>query len=74
MYVIWNGYIDGIVTVLIEDYASVETDMQEFISYAKYSTVDYRNKHYHSEEEILQVSYQPDSWFVRVDVVSGTEE
>ena len=61
LYVIWNGYIDGIVTVLIEDNASVETDMQEFISYAKYSTVDYRNKHYHSEEGKYWMLINPDA-------------
>ncbi len=48
LYVIWNGYIDGIVTVRLEDGTNTENDMQEFISYAEYSTVDYRNKHYHS--------------------------
>lgn len=49
LYVIWNGYIDGIVTVRLEDGTNTETDLQEFISYAEYSTVDYRNKHYHHE-------------------------
>ena len=61
LYVIWNGYIDGIVTVLIEDDASAEKDMQEFISYAKYSTVDYRNKHYYSEEGKYWMLINPDA-------------
>ncbi|MCM1251963.1 MAG: hypothetical protein NC321_04015 [Clostridium sp.] len=61
LYVIWNGYIDGIVTVLIEDDTSVETDMQEFLSYVKYSIVDYRNKHYHREAGKYWMLINPDS-------------
>lgn len=61
LYVIWNGYIDGMVTVLIEDDTNVETNKQEFISYAEYSVVDYRNKHYHREEGKYWMLINPDA-------------
>ncbi|MDE5597528.1 MAG: hypothetical protein K2J04_06810, partial [Lachnospiraceae bacterium] len=155
LYVAWNIYVYGVVSVLIESDENAQPHMQEFVSYAGYSAVDYKDKHYHHEkgtywtlvnpevtrnercyrninpedvvfdnggiensvllcdvadlvldkyirdwtgsdavyqvegdigedgcysikltsgEEMLQVSYQPDSWLVSVDVVSGPEE
>lgn len=61
LYVTWNGYIDGIVTVLIKGNTSVKADEEEYISYARYSLVDYRNKHYHREEGKYWMLINPDS-------------